>query len=129
MNKIIIAGRITKDIELRTTNSGTEVANFTVAVDRRVKKGEEKQTDFIDCTAWGKSGVFVSTYFKKGDGITISGRLESRKYADKDGHNRVAWNVICDDIEFPLGKSNGTNNAAPAAPVAVEVGADEDLPF
>ena len=75
MNKIVICGRLTKDPELRTTNNGTEVCGFTVAVDRRIKKNSEKETDFIDCTAWEKTGVFVNTYFHKGDGITVEGRI------------------------------------------------------
>lgn len=123
MNNIVIAGRITKDPELNNTNSGTEVCNFTVAVDRRVKKGEEKIADFIDCTAWGKSGVFVNTYFKKGDGITVKGRMESRKWVDKDGNNRVSWGVTCEDVEFALGKSGG--NTVTMKPVDD----DEGLPF
>lgn len=105
MNKIIITGRLTRDTELRTTNSGTEVCNFCVAVDRRIKKGEEKQTDFVDCTAWGKTGVFVNAYFSKGDGITVEGRMESRKWQDNDGDNRVSWGITCDNVEFPFGKS------------------------
>lgn len=105
MNKVILCGRMVRDPELKTTNSGMEVCNFTVAVDRRAKKGEEKIADFVDCTAWGKSGVFVSTYFHKGDGITVDGRLESRKWMDNDGKNRVSWCVTCDNVEFPLGKS------------------------
>lgn len=137
MNRIIIAGRLSKEPELKTTNSGTEVCNFTVAVDRRVKRGEEKKTDFIDCTAWGKSGAFVSTYFKKGDGITVDGRLESRKWQDNSGNNRVSWGVTCDNIEFPFGKSGGAsssfdpatfNNAIPT-PDFQAIGDDEEVPF
>ena len=115
MNKICIAGRIVKDPELRTTNSGTEVCGFTVAVDRRIKSGDEKITDFIDCTAWGKTGVFVSTYFHKGDGINLDGRMESRKWADKDGNNRVSWGVTCDNVEFPHGKARAYDSANSAA--------------
>ena len=106
MNKIIICGRLTADPELRTTNTGTEVCSFTVAVDRRFKgQNGEKQADFFNCTAWQKSGVFVNTYFHRGDGITIEGRMESRKYEDKQGNKRTAWDVVCDNVEFPLGKS------------------------
>ena len=140
MNKICIAGRIVKDPELRTTNSGTEVCSFTVAVDRRVKSGDEKITDFIDCTAWGKTGVFVSTYFHKGDGINLDGRMESRKWADKDGNNRVSWGVTCDNVEFPHGKaraaaesanSNAQNGSAGGcgADGFTDVADSGDLPF
>ena len=72
MNKIIIAGRLGRDPELKTANSGTELVNFTVAVDRRAKKGEDKKTDWINCTAFGKTAAFINQYFKKGDGITVT---------------------------------------------------------
>ena len=127
MNNIIITGRLTKDPELRTTNSGTEVCNITVAVDRFAKKGEEKKADFIDCTVWSKSGVFVSTYFKKGDGIVIRGRLESRKWVDNDGKNRIAWEVVAEHIEFPHGRG-GKGAEAPAF-TDMAATPEEDLPF
>ena len=134
MNTVILSGRLTKDTDLKTCNSGTEVCNFTVAVDRRVKKGEDKQADFIDCTAWGKSATFINNYFHKGDGISITGRIESRKYTDKDGHNRVAWGVTVEETEFPLGKngtgntvSQATDNSAPNFETLPED--DGDLPF
>lgn len=142
MNKIIITGRLTKDPELNSTNSGMEVCNFTVAVDRRVKQGAEKMADFIECTAWGKSGVFVSTYFHKGDGINVEGRMESRKWTDKDGHNRVSWGVTCENVEFPHGKSKGSQSEPYEAtqhvpfdmeevgsPVNVTVDEADGLPF
>lgn len=127
MNKIIIAGRMTKEPELKTTNSGTEVCNFTVAVDRRIKKGEEKVADFIECTAWGKTGVFVSTYFHKGDGITVDGRMESRKWQDKDGNNRVSWVVNCDNVEFALGKGNSGFTPLPAGVTYTDTAATADF--
>lgn len=117
MNRIIITGRITKDTELKVTDSGKEYCNFSVAVDRRFKpkEGEEKQVDFFDCTAWGKSGAFVDKYFGKGDGITIEGRMESRKYTDKDGNKRVFWGITCESVEFPMGgnKKNGADQNEP----------------
>ena len=120
MNKIIIAGRLTRDPELKTTDSGIEVCNITVAVDRRVTKGKERITDFIDCTAWSKTGVFVNQYFKKGDGIVLDGRLESRKYVDKDGNNRVAWGVNIDSVEFPVGKGGAKQDWTAEADKAEE---------
>lgn len=128
MNKVILVGRLTRDPELRVTNSGTEVTNFTVAVDRFAKKGEDKQCDFIDCVAWRQSGVFVSTYFHKGDGIVVDGRMESRKWQDKDGNNRTSWEVQCDNVSFPPSKkSDGAaqTNFSEIAPVED----DGDLPF
>lgn len=135
MNKIIITGRLVRDPELRTCNSGTEVCNFALAVDRRVKKGDEKQTDFIDCTAWGKTGVFVSTYLHKGDGANVEGRLESRAWTDKDGNKRTSWAVTVDNIEFPHGRSGKKPDdelPAPAPQEFSEVPETEDdgeLPF
>lgn len=134
MNKIIISGRLTKDPELKSTGSGIEVCNFTVAVDRRVGKDGEKKCDFIDCTAWRKTGVFVEKYFKKGDGINVVGRMESEKYTDKDGNNRTAWKVTVDEVEFHYGKKSGSdsNEAFPDDPMDQFVPAAEDggeLPF
>lgn len=130
MNHITIMGRITKDPELKTTNSGTDVCNFTVAVDRFAKKGEEKQTDFIDVTAWGKSGVFVNQYFSKGAGIVVEGRMESRKWVDKDGNNRVSWGVTAENIHFPVGGGK-KNDGAIDAPTFTEMPTDDggELPF
>jgi len=125
MNKIILTGRLTRDPELKTTDSGIEVCNLTVAVDRRVSKGKERQTDFIDCTAWSKTGVFVNQYFRKGDGIVLDGRLESRKYVDKDGNNRVAWGVNIDSVEFQVGKGGAKQDWTAEADKAEEA----DLPF
>lgn len=121
MNSIIITGRLARDPELRTTNSGTEVAGFTVAVDR-VMKGQngEKLTDFIDCTAWGKTGVFVNTYFHKGDGITVNGRMESHKWTDKDGNNRTSWGITCDKVEFPFSNRGGNQSTAVSAAPAYD---------
>lgn len=140
MNKIIFTGRITRDTELKVTDSGKEYCNFSVAVDRKYKpkEGEEKQTDFFDCTAWGKSGAFVDKYFGKGDGITIEGRMESRKYTDKEGNKRVFWGVTVENVEFPLGgKKSGAEQNEPNGTAAdgsdtfapVPDGDGGDLPF
>lgn len=125
---------MTKDPELRSTGSGVEVCGFTVAVDRRAGKDGEKKCDFIDCTAWRKTGVFIDKYFKKGDGITVVGRMESERYQDKDGNNRTAWKVTVDEVEFHFGKKGGSDFSATSndggseqfAPVADDGG---DLPF
>lgn len=128
MNKIFITGRLTRDPELKTTNSGTEVCNFTVAVDRRKRKDAEKETDYFDVSAWTKLGSFVSAYFHKGDGINIEGRMESRKYVDKDGNNRTAWGVTVDNIEFPHGKGKVGQNDGDTFHGVTE-SASGELPF
>lgn len=129
MNKIIITGRLTRDPELKTTNSGTEVCNFTVAVDRRKRKDAEKETDYFDVSAWTKLGSFVNVYFHKGDGINIEGRMESRKYVDKDGNNRTAWGVTAENIEFPHGKGKGGQSDSSSAFTEEVDASDGDLPF
>ena len=101
LNHITIMGRLVRDPELRSTQSGTNVASFTVAVDRdRAGNNGEKQTDFIDCVAWRQTGEFVSKHFHKGSMIVVSGRLQSRKWQDRDGNNRTNWEVNADNVYF-----------------------------
>lgn len=125
LNTIVIVGRLTKDPELRYTQQGTAVASFTVAVDRDFG---EKQTDFIGCVAWRQTGEFVSKYFHKGNMAVVSGRLQSRKWQDKDGNNRVSWEINADSVYF--GESTRDRADAPGStPTFVEVdGDDENLP-
>ena len=96
MNKCIIIGRLTKDIDVRSSQSGTSVAKFTVAVDRRTK---EKETDFINCTAFGKTAEVLQKYVRKGHRIGIVGHIQTGSY-EKDGHKVYTTAVIVDDIEF-----------------------------
>ncbi len=102
LNHIVIMGRLTRDPELRTTQAGVSVTSFTVAVDRDFggRDGGERQTDFIDCVAWRSTGEFVSKYFHKGSMIVVSGRLQSRKWQDRDGNNRTSWEIIADNVYF-----------------------------
>ena len=102
LNHITIMGRLTRDPELRTTQSGVSVTSFTVAVDRDFggRDGGERQTDFIDCVAWRQTGEFVSKYFHKGSMIVVSGRLQSRKWQDRDGNNRTSWEINADNVYF-----------------------------
>ena len=109
LNHITIMGRLTRDVELRSTQSGVSVASFTVAVDRDfgARDGGEKQTDFIDCVAWRQTGEFVSKYFRKGSMIVVSGRLQSRKWQDRDGNNRTNWEVNADNVYFGESRRDG----------------------
>lgn len=101
LNKIFIMGRLTRDPELRRTQSGTAVASFTLAVDRDFKTQDgEKQTDFIDCVAWRNSAEFVSKYFSKGRMAVVEGRLQIRGWTDKDGNKRRSAEVVTDNIYF-----------------------------
>lgn len=106
MNKIIIKGRLTKDPELRQTGSGVSVCNITVAVDRAYSK-EDKQTDFFDCVFWRQDAEFVSKYFTKGREILVEGEMQSRKYEDKDGNKRTAWEIGNAHAEFCGSKNSG----------------------
>ena len=108
LNHITAMGRLTKDPELRYTQSNTPVASFTIACDRDYSgQGQEKQTDFIDCVAWRSTGEFVSKYFSKGRMIVVSGRLQSRKWTDKDGNKRTSWEIVVDNCYFGDSKKDG----------------------
>lgn len=111
LNHITVMGRICKDIELRRTGTGTAVASFTVAVDRDFKSGGEKETDFIECVAWRHTADFVNTYFKKGSMAVVSGRLQIRKWTDKDGNKRSTAEIVAENVYF--GDSRNKEEAAP----------------
>ena len=101
LNKIAVMGRLTRDPELRHTESGVAVCSFTVACDRDYKaENAEREVDFIDVVAWRSTAEFVSKYFAKGRMAVVEGRLQSRKWTDKNGQNRVAWEIIADNVYF-----------------------------
>lgn len=102
LNHITIMGRLTRDPELRYTQSGIAVASFTVAVDRdfQPKDGGEKQTDFISVVAWRSTGEFVSKYFNKGSMIVVAGRLQMRDWTDRDGNKRTSAEIVADNVYF-----------------------------
>ena len=102
LNHIVIMGRLVRDPELRYTQSQVPVASFTVAVDRDFggRDGAERQTDFIDCVAWRSTGEFVSRNFTKGKMIIVLGRLQSRKWQDKEGNNRINWEIQAENVLF-----------------------------
>ncbi len=116
LNHIVIMGRLTRDPELRRTQSGVAVASFTVAVDRDFGKNEngEKETDFIDCVAWRQTGEFVSKYFTKGRMAVVSGRLQIRPWTDKEGNKRRTAEVVADSVYF--GDSKKEDDKPTAAP-------------
>lgn len=136
LNHITIMGRLTKDVELRRTTSGVAVAKFPVAVDRDFKNDAgERETDYIDVVAWRGSAEFAEKYLSKGRLVAISGRLQIRKYTDKDGNKRSAAEVVAESIYFADSKKDAQN--ASNAPVAqsqmapiVPLDDDDDaLPF
>lgn len=131
MNKVYIMGRLTRNPEVRTTQTNIKVANFTLAVDRRfAKQGEEKQTDFIPCIAWNKLGEFCEKYLQKGTKIVVEGRLEIRQWQDKDGNNRYTTEVVAENIEFAESKKQDTPTEINGMPVnIVEDNQEMPLPF
>ena len=115
LNKIVLMGRLTRDPDLRRTQSGTAVASFTLAVDRDYKPQDgERETDFIDIVAWRGTGEFVSKYFTKGRIAVVEGRLQVRDWTDKDGNKRRSTEVVADNVYF--GDSKRSESGTPAEP-------------
>lgn len=128
LNHICLAGRLTRDPELRRTNSGTAVSSFTLAVDRDFTQGE-KQTDFIDIVAWKNTAEFVSKYFTRGRMAIVSGRLQLRDYTDKDGNKRRIAEVVADSVYFGDSKNEAKTPVNVDAEDFAELDDDSDLPF
>ena len=137
LNKVILMGRLTKDPELRATQSGVSVVSFTLAVERDfAKPGKQKETDFINIIAWRGTAEFVSKYFTKGQLVAVSGRLQVRSWDDTSGQKRYATDVVADEVFFAESKNLQRPAPEPALPVqdgqsslAGFTTADEDLPF
>ena len=131
LNHMTIMGRMVRDPELRHTQQGTPVISFTLAVDRDYQSGgSEKQTDFIDVVGWRSTAEFVSKYFRKGSMTVVSGRLQMRKWQDRDGNNRISAEVVADNVYF--GESKKTGNAEPqhSEPEIHDIDdSDGELPF
>ena len=130
-SKAIITGNLTRDPELRTTTSGTNVCSFSVAVNRTYKgaDGENKEdVSYIDCVAWGKLGEVISSYAKKGSSVLVSGRLSQRSFEGKDGVKRSRTEVVAEDFNF-IG-SNPASRGASASDVQAEAPVDipTDIP-
>lgn len=112
LNQIVIMGRMTGDAELRTTSNGTSVTSFTVAVDRQFQKADsEKVTDFVPVVAWRGLAEFVTKYFGKGRMICVQGSLQTRKYTDKNGENRTAYEILAEHIHFTGEKKEAQSGA------------------
>lgn len=146
MNLVIIKGRLTADVTMRTANSGTQIAGFTLAVDRRFKDkvSGQKVTDFIRMTAFGKTAEFLGRYTSKGKEILIEGELQQNDYVAQDGHEVKSYQVVVNQVHFCGSKNDsaqsGTTQTEPAQPAlpenvqnAVEqfeaVLADGEVPF
>lgn len=138
MNKVILMGRLTRDPEVRyTQTNNTLVATFSLAVNRRfVRQGEERQADFINIVAWGKQGEFCSKYFKKGQQVGIIGRIQTRNWEDDNGQKHYVTEVIAEEAYFAEGKRENNNSDpfannsnATEAENEFEITSDDDLPF
>lgn len=129
MNVICLVGRLVHDPELKSTNSGSSVATFAIAVDRkRTGQDGQRMVDYIDIVTWNKTAEFVCNYFKKGSWIAVNGRLETRSYEDKNGNKRKVFEVIADGVNFVGAKADSTS-AKQQEPKFTEYEDDETLPF
>ena len=140
VNLVVLTGRLTADPELKTTSNGLSVTTFSIAVDRRYRSGEERQTDFINIVAWRQSAEFITKYFKKGNLIGIEGSIQTRRYQDKNGNNRTAFEVVVNNVQFVESKRDSgapMGDSAPASFSNADVNdfadlgdaTDDDLPF
>lgn len=139
LNKVILGGRLTADVELKTTQSGVSVCSFSLAVNRKVGKDKPQEADFISCTAWRGTAEFISKYFKKGSSLCVIGSIQVRNWTDQNGQKRYATDVIVDEALFVDSKSDGGQEqpggyvpyayTAPTEPKFEEVKPDDDLPF
>ena len=122
INTAVIMGRLTADPELKTTASGLSVLSFSVAVERNYQKeGEEKSVDFINVVAWRKTAEFVSKYFHKGSMIAVEGSIQTRKYEDKDGNKRTAFEILANTVSFCGKEANSATDT--------DTSDDEGFPF
>ncbi len=140
LNKVILGGRLTADVELKQTPSGVSVCSFGLAVNRKYSQNSEQQTDFINCTAWRGTAEFIAKYFRKGSAICIDGSIQTRSWKDNNGNNRYATEVVANEAMFVDGKNDekGTETADPntyipeayTSPQTENLDdADDDLPF
>lgn len=112
MNKVQLVGRLSKDVDSRQAGE-TTIARFTVACDRRFKKDGQDSADFISCVAFGKTAEFVSKYFKKGNRIGLTGRIQTGSYTKQDGTKVYTTDVMVEDVEFVESKASSQQNQAP----------------
>lgn len=129
MNKVILIGRLTRDPELKYTQSGIAVTRFTLAVDRPFKGQDgRKEADFIDCVVWRAQAETVANYLDKGRQVAVEGRLQIRPYETQDGQKRKATEVICDRVKFLGSRSEGHSSTGDELDDD-EMGVNDDLPF
>lgn len=143
LNKVVLGGRLTADVECKATPSGVSVCSFTLAINRRTGKDQEQTTDFINCQAWRQTAEFISKYFRKGSSLCVVGKIQTRSWQDQNGNKRFATEVVVDEALFVDSKNDATGATdaadgqayipdaytAPASPNFEPVADDNDLPF
>ena len=144
MNKLIIKGRLTRDPEVKQTQSGVPYCRFSVAGNRSYKREGEPEADFFNCTAWQKTAEFVGKYFRKGQEILVVGEMQSHEYTTREGAKAMGWEVQAREVEFSGSKADNQSPtasaysapaasapaySAPNAPNFRQIGTDDDLPF
>ena len=146
LNKVILGGRITDNLELKTTPSGVSVTAFSIAVNRKYTKDQQQQADFINCVAWRNTAEFITRYFQKGSSICLIGSLQTRNYTDSNGNKRYITEVIVDEANFvdSRNENGGAQSYTPdaygmsapsyssnpdSAPNFEDHNTDDDLPF
>ena len=142
LNKVVLCGRLTADVELKQTQNGIAVATFTIAVNRRAVQGKPQETDFINCQAWRGTAEFISKYFHKGSSLCIIGSIQTRSWTDNNGQKRYATEVVADEAMFVDSRSDSqnapqstetynpyNNSTAPSKIDMSDIRTDEQLPF
>lgn len=138
MNNVQLIGRLTVDPELKHTQNGTACTRFNIAVDRKVKQGEEKQADFITVVAWQQRAEFICKYFSKGQKIALTGSIRTGSYTDRDGNKRNTFEVWAENVEFCESKAERAQNQSQnqqqqknetLPDVSMEYDMNADLPF
>lgn len=127
INKIILMGRLTKDVELRQAGD-TSVAKYTLAVNRSFKRDGQPDADFINCVVFGKSAEFAEKYFQKGQQVAVVGRIQTGNYTNKEGIKVYTTDVIVEEQHFADSKKGGGGSPSGKAPEPIDE-SDEDLPF
>lgn len=138
-NKVFLAGRLTRDPELRyTTNNNTAICSFTLAVNRKFAKEGEQQADFISVTAWTKTAEFCSKYFSKGQKVIVVGRIQTRSWDDTEGKKHYVTEVVAEEVDFADGKKGNSNTGDAYEPTSNSSSSsggfypleeDDELPF
>ena len=135
MNKVFLIGNLTRDPEMRSTQSGVAVCNFTIAVNRRFRNPQtgQQETDFLNVIAWRQLAELCSKYLAKGRKVAVAGSIQTRQYEAKDGSKRTAWDIVADEVEFLSANQSGgapsgdyPKSVAPSAPGAYTTAASKD---